>query len=272
MSGKFRKFLSFTSDFGVGTQGIGLMHAVAMEICPEARLLDLRHGLPGFDVTDGAWTMEAVSCLPVGCHVCVVDPGVGTSRKPIIIKARRGDFLIGPDNGVLIPAAERFLGGIEKAVEITNGKYMRKPVSPVFHGRDVFTPAAAWLCKGTRLEDFGPGIERKDLADAPYGEAEVSKGLVEGEVIHLNHFGSIFINVKQSEFAKSGIKYGDKVSVETGGKRIKTRFLKTFGEVPEGKPVMFPDDYGRVEVAINMGDFSKRYGAGLRDALRVVKK
>ncbi|NIO21351.1 MAG: hypothetical protein GTN76_11595 [Candidatus Aenigmarchaeota archaeon] len=265
-----RKFISLTSDFGVGTQGIGLMRAVALDICPDCEIIDLRHGLPGFDVTEGAWTLESISYLPVGCHVCVVDPGVGTSRRAIIIKAKRGDYLIGPDNGVLIPAS-KILGGIEKAVEITNDKYMRKPVSPVFHGRDVFTPAAAWLAKGVRLEEFGPEIDKKDLVKAPYGEAKVSRGVAEGEIIHVNHFGSIFINVTQSNFEKTGIVYKDDVVIETKNKKIKTKFLKTFGEVGKNEVVLFPDDYGRIEIAINMGNFSKRFGTKLKDSVRIRK-
>jgi len=265
-----KPFISLTSDFGVGTQGIGIMRAVALQICPDCEIIDLRHGLPGFDVTEGAWTLEAVQFLPIGCHVCVVDPGVGTSRRRIIIKTKRGDYLIGPDNGVLIPAS-KILGGIEKAIEITNDKYMRKPVSPVFHGRDVFTPAAAWLCKGVGISKFGPEIDKKDLVKAPYEEAKVSKGLVEGKIIHVNHFGSIFVNVRQEDFAKSGIKYKDDVVIETAGKKIKMKFLKTFGEVREGEVVMFPDDYGRIEIAINMGNFSKKFGTKLRDKITIKK-
>lgn len=266
-----RKFISLTSDFGVGSRGIGIMHAVALEICPEAHVIDLRHGLHGFNITEGAYTMEGVQSIPVGYHVCVVDPGVGTGRKAIIIKTKRGDYLIGPDNGVLIPASERILGGIEIAVEITNEKYMRKPVSPVFHGRDVFTPAAAWLCRGVDISEFGPEINPKDLVKAPYEEAKVSNGLVDGEIIHVNHFGSIFLNVKHEDFLKSGIKYKDEVLIETASKKIKTKFLKTFGEVESNEVVLFPDDYGRIEIAINMENFSNKFGTKLGDKLRITK-
>ena len=138
------QFITLTSDFGVQSQGAAIMEAVAFEINPDAKVIHLMHGLPDFNLFYAARTMETVNCIPTGCHVCVVDPGVGTKRKPIIIETIRGDFLIGPDNGVLIPAT-RFLGGIKNAVEITNRKYMRHPISPVFHGRDIFTPAAAYL-------------------------------------------------------------------------------------------------------------------------------
>jgi hypothetical protein len=266
-----RPFISLTSDFGVGSQGIGVMRGVALKINPEAIVIDLMHGLPSFDVTSGAYIMETAVSLPIGYHVCVVDPGVGTKRKGIIIQTKRGDFLIGPDNGVLIPASERFLGGIVKAVEITNEKYMNKPVSPVFHGRDVFTPAAAWLSRGIRIEEFGPEIPKEKLVPAPYPEARVSKGLVEGEIIHINHFGNLFVNVLIKNFEKSGIKYRDGVLIGLKGKKIQTKFLKTFGEVPIGEPVICPDDYGRVEIALNQGRFADKYRVKLRDKLKIRK-
>ncbi len=265
-----KPFISLSSDFGVGTQGIGIMRAVILQICPGCDVVDLRHGIPGFDVTEGAWTVESAVQLPVGAHVCVVDPGVGTSRRGIIIKAKRGDYLIGPDNGVLIPAARR-LGGIEKAVEIENEKYMRQPVSPVFHGRDVFAPAAAWLSKGVPMDEFGPGIKHEDLAKAPYSEADVAKGLVKAKVIHVNHFGSVFLNVLAEDFAKSGIRQGDGILIEAAGKRLRAKFLNTFGDVGKGEPVAFPDDYGRIEIAVNLGSFSQKYGVKLHDKVIVSK-
>lgn len=265
-----RPFISLSSDFGVGTQGIGIMRAVALQICPNAEIIDLRHGIPEFDIIEGAWTMESVEQLPVGAHVCVVDPGVGTERRGIIIKTKRGDYLIGPDNGVLMPAARR-LGGIEKAVEIANEKYMRKPVSPVFHGRDVFAPAAAWLSKGVGIGKFGPETKPEKLTKAPYDEAEVSKGIVSAKIIHVNHFGSVSINAIHGNFAKSGLKYKDDITIETNVKRINTKFLKTFGEVTKGEVIAFPDDYGRIEIAINHGRFTEKFGVKLGDKITIRK-
>ena len=119
-----KPLITLTSDFGVQSQGVGIMEAVALEINPEARVIHLMHGLPVFDLFYAARTMETINYIPVGYHVCVVDPGVGTKRKPIVIETGRGDFLIGPDNGVLLPAT-RFLVGIRKVAEITNKRYMR---------------------------------------------------------------------------------------------------------------------------------------------------
>ena len=112
------KFISYTTDFGPGNKGHGTMQAVALKICPDAKIIELATNIDSFNLKSGARIFEAVKYLPVGCHVCVVDPGVGTKRKAIIIRTKRGDYLIGPDNGVMLPAAQ-ILGGIEKIHEIT---------------------------------------------------------------------------------------------------------------------------------------------------------
>lgn len=264
------KLITLTSDFGVQTQGVGIMEAVALEINPEAHVLHLMHGLPDFNLFYAARTMETANYIPVGSHVCVVDPGVGTKRKPIIIKTGRGDYLIGPDNGVLIPAT-RFLGGIKKVVEITNEKYMRKPVSPIFHGRDIFTPAAAYLSKGAKMEDFGKKINSKDLAKAPYEEAEVKNGEIKAKIISTNKFGSLHLNVMHAAWDKLNARLGSKVDVMLNKKAIKIPFFTTFGEVEKGKPLILKDDYGRIEIALNQGSFVKKYNIKIGDEV-VVRK
>ena len=262
--------ITLTSDFGVQTQGVGIMEAVALDINPDAQVIHLMHGLPDFDLLYAARTMETVNYIPVGHHVCVVDPGVGTKRKPIIIKAGRGDFLIGPDNGVLIPAT-RFLGGIKKAVEITNEKYMRKPVSPVFHGRDIFTPAAAYLSKGVKMEEFGKELNIKNLAKAPYEEAEAKNGEIKAKIISINKFGSLHLNIRHSVWDRFKIKIGGSVGIKFNKKTIKIPFFTTFGEVEKNKPLIFKDDYGRIEIALNHGSFTRKYNCKIGDGVLIKK-
>ena len=268
---KIKPLITFTSDFGVQSQGVGIMEGTALKINPDAQIIHLMHGLPSFNLSYAARTMETLNYMPVGYHVCVVDPGVGTKRKAIIIKTKRGDYLIGPDNGVLIPVAEHFLGGIEKIHQIKNEKYMNLLVSPVFHGRDIFTPAAAYLCKGIPIEKFGPELKKKDLVKAPHEEAVVKEGYTEAQIIHINHFGSLHLNILAKNFDKSGIKYGDKVTLNFNNKKIQIPFLKTFGDVPIGKEVMFKDDYLRIEIAINQGNFAKKHSLKQGDKI-IIKK
>ncbi len=265
-----KPIITLTSDFGVQSQGIGIMEAVALEINPDAHVIHLMHGLPDFNLFYAARTMETINYVPVGCHVCVVDPGVGTKRKPIIIQAGRGDFLIGPDNGVLIPAT-RFLGGIKKAVEITNKKYMKQPVSPIFHGRDIFAPAAAYLSKGVRIEKFGKELNPKNLTKAPYEEALVNGNTIRAKIISINKFGSIHLNITHSAWDKFRVKNGGKVNLKFNKNSVNAPFSMTFGDVPKGKPLILKDDYGRMEAAINQGSFIKRYPAKIADGIAIKK-
>ncbi|MBI2558443.1 SAM-dependent chlorinase/fluorinase [Candidatus Woesearchaeota archaeon] len=262
--------ITLTSDFGVQSQGVGIMEAVALEINPAARVMHLMHGLPDFNLFYAARIMETTSYLQIGCHVCVVDPGVGTKRKPIIIKTGRGDNLIGPDNGVLLPAT-RFLGGVQKVVEITNKKYMRHPISPIFHGRDIFTPAAAYLSKGVRIEKFGKELNAEDLAQAPYGEAEVNEDEIRAKIISLNKFGSLHLNIMQKEWDKFNVKLQYEIILKFKNKSVKMPYATTFGDVPKGKPLIMKDDYGRIEIALNQGSFAKKYSIKIGDNILIKK-
>jgi S-adenosylmethionine hydrolase len=267
-----RPLISLTSDFGVQSQGIGCMKGVALEISPDANVIDLMHGLPDFDLSAASRTMETVKFLPVGYHVCVVDPGVGTGRKALIIKTKRGDYLVGPDNGVLISAA-KILGGCEKVVEITNPKYMRHPVSPVFHGRDVFVPAAALLSVGVKIEEFGRELKFSRLVKPPYSEATLVNDAIQCQVILVNKFGTLILNIQQPLWGKFGVRKNDRLILEFGNKfKIEAPFLDTFGDVGKGQPLVMPDDYGRTEAAINMGSFSKTFGVKSGDKCRIIKK
>lgn len=259
MNEKTPPLITFTSDFGVQTQGIGQMEAVAFSIAPHARIIHLMHGLPEFSVAAAARTMETVQYIPVGHHVCVCDPGVGTSRKGLVIETVRGDFFIGPDNGVFLPAA-RILGGIARVHELQNPRYMRHPVSPIFHGRDIFAPAAAFLACGVPIDDFGANVDPASLMEAPYDEAVAGGGLVNAKVIQINHFGSIHLNITHEQWDSLNISKGENVSFcVPGSKEMFLRAGETFGDVPEGEPVIMKDDYGRVEIAVNMGSFIKEY-------------
>jgi len=262
--------ITLTSDFGVQSQGVGIMEGVALDINPEAHVIHLMHGLPDFNLFYAARTMETIRYLPVGFHVCVVDPGVGTKRKPIIIQAGRGDFLVGPDNGVLIPAT-RFLGGIKKAVGITNEKYMKKPVSPIFHGRDIFTPAAAYLSKGVEMEKFGKKISQKNLAKAPYEEAKAKGNEIHAKIISINKFGSLHLNITGSAWDEFDVRLKDSVILKFKNESVRMPSATTFGDVKKDNPLIMKDDYGRIEVALNQGSFAKKYNIRIGEDV-VIKK
>jgi hypothetical protein len=268
---KKKPFITLTSDFGVQSQGIGIMESVALEINPDAHIIHLMHGLPSFNLFYAARTMETISYVPVGFHVCVVDPGVGTKRKPLIIEVGRGDFLIGPDNGVLLPAA-RFLGGIKKAVEITNKKYMKQPVSPIFHGRDIFTPAAAYLSKGVKIDKFGKKLNPKNLVKAPYEEATIEEDKIHAKVISINKFGSLHLNITHETWNKFKVKINDLFNLFFEDEELEVPFVTTFGDVDKEEPLIIKDDYGRIQVSLNQGSFAKEYGVKIGDDIMVEKR
>jgi S-adenosyl-L-methionine hydrolase (adenosine-forming) len=257
------RIITLTSDFGVQSQGIGIMEGVIASLAPRARVIHLMHGLPDYGLASAARTMENVVFLPVGIHVCVVDPGVGTKRRGIVLKTRRGDYLVGPDNGIFLPAL-RMLGW-SSGVEITNKRYMREPVSPVFHGRDVFAPAAAHLANGAKMRGFGPQLQLGSLAAGPYGEAQAKGGKIEAEVIHVNKYGSVHLNILHAAWDALGVREGDPVRLSRGKRSLLLPFVTTFGDVAVGKPLILKDDYGRVEAAINQGDFAATHGIRIGD-------
>lgn len=264
------KLISLTSDFKVQSHGVAAMHGAILNVCPGSHIINFEHGINDFDILEGARIFECVVYLPVGCHVCVIDPGVGTSRKGIVIKTKRGDYLIGPDNGVMIPAA-RVLG-FEKAYELANHNLMNSPVSPIFHGRDVFSPAAAHLANGVPVEEFGKEIEFSELAGAPYEEAVVENGIIEASVISINKFGSLHLNILHKEWEKLQALTGERIQLDfESGEKIIVQHGRTFSDVSEGEDIMMKDDYGRVEVATNMGSFAKKHGVAF-EKVRVSKR
>ncbi|MBU1198125.1 SAM-dependent chlorinase/fluorinase [Candidatus Micrarchaeota archaeon] len=261
------KLVSLASDFGVQTQGIAAMKGSILEICPDARIIDLMHGLPSYNLWSAARTMETACFLPKGAHVCVVDPGVGTKRKGIAIETKRGDFLVGPDNGVLMSAI-RFFQGFERAVSIDNLQYARQPVSPIFHGRDVFSPAAAHLVKGVSISELGAPVSLDQLVPCPFPEAKPEGNTLSCRILHVNQFGSIHLNLLASVLDEWGVKEGDYLLMEQPGQLpIKIPFRKTFGDVFVGSPVLLKDDYGRVELAINQASFSEKFDLKQKDLL-----
>lgn len=259
------KLITLTSDFEKQAYGIANMEAVIYEICPDAKVIHLMHGIQDFDIITGAWVLESILYFPIGYHVCVIDPGVGTKRRALIIKTKRGDFLIGPDNGVLIPAAR--LLGIKQVVEITNEKYMLTPVSPVFHGRHIFAPVAAYLASGVSINKFGNNIPLESLMLAPYEEALIKDNKIIATVIQINKYGSLRLNILHKEFDKLSVPLGKDVELVLKNRQITIPYYETFAQIAKDKALILKDDFGRMEIAINRSNFSKKYNIKLGDKI-----
>lgn len=265
-----RMLVTLSSDFGVQSQGVGAMEAMVFLRAPEAKVIHLMHGLPEFDVIAAARTMETLRYLPCGIHVCVCDPGVGSSRRGVAIQVERGDIFIGPDNGIF-PSACELLDGIIAVRELTNDRFHRRPVSPIFHGRDIFASVAGFLAAGVEFEQLGPAVDPDSLEPTPYTEARPEGNGLVATVIQVNRFGSLHLNILHEQWDSLGHSLGETISIRhpTNRWEVEAQYGTTFSDVAPGEIVVLKDDYGRVEVASNRSSFAQKYATKIGDELIV---
>ena len=252
-----RPFVSMLTDWGARDPSAAICHGVVLNIIPEALIVDITHEIEKYNIRHGALMLWcALPYLPIGAHMAVVDPGVGTSRRPIAIETARGDTLIGPDNGLLIPGADR-LGGIMRVHVIDNIQYRLPVLTSTFHGRDLFAPAAAHLALGVPLEAIGPEIDASELVNIDWPPVVVRPGELESTVIYRDTFGNLKLAGVTADLldALDGIAHGDELEVRIGGSRktLTMRWAPTFGDVREGEFLMYEDSYGRLCIARNQG-------------------
>ena len=271
-----RPVISFLTDFGPDGPA-AICRGVMLGIARDAQIIDLAHGVRKYAIADGAYLLEsAVPYLPVGVHVGVVDPGVGTQRLPIAIRAARGDFLVGPDNGLLIPAAEA-LGGVAEARAIENRALMLPATSSTFHGRDIFAPVAAHLAIGTPFESVGRALHVDALVRLPAPRLEIVRGELRTEVIYVDSFGNARFAATPAhlEQAIGRLTPGLPVVVElealngSGSAVERTAWQETFGRVEPGASLLYRDSLGRVALADNQADAAGRLGISVGRPVRV---
>jgi S-adenosylmethionine hydrolase len=258
--------VTLLSDFGLKDPYVAEMKAVILSISPEARIVDITHEIEKFNIRMGAFVLASVAPYfpPDTVHVAVVDPGVGTNRRPVIVETKQG-FYVGPDNGLLIPAAQK--EEIIKVSHIVNTKCMLSKVSNTFNGRDIFAPAAARLTCGISPSEFGPAIQ--DYVFPEFAKPKAGKGEVVGEVIYIDGFGNVVSNVSAGDFERAGFREGDSLSVMLGSKSLTLRFCSAYGEVPSGTALVLVSGSGFLEVAVNQGSASRMLGTKVGDSLRV---
>jgi S-adenosylmethionine hydrolase len=249
----------FMTDFGIVDDSVALCKGVMYGITPNLRIVDLTHQVNAFSIRDGArFLFGATPYFPAGTvFVVVVDPGVGSSRKPVVVKSKRGQFFVLPDNGLMTMVEDR--DGVEAIREITNADWMvGAKISSTFHGRDIFSPVGAHIARGDDWTQVGPPVEklvRLDLKPAIVDD----KGLT-GEVIALDGpFGNIITNISVDDFLKLGYQRGDKLKVTIAGHEVEMPFVKTFSDVPLKKPLLFIDSRGRASFALNQASFAATY-------------
>ena len=243
----------------MGDDFVGTCKGVMLSIAPGVAVIDLAHEVPGFEVEAGAEILQhATRYMPADTvYVAVVDPGVGTERRAVALRAESGALLVGPDNGLLFPAAEA-LGGISEAVVLTDGRYHVHPVSNTFHGRDVFSPVAAHLAAGVELSEVGETADPASLTrlGLPGVEEATDEG-VSARIISIDRYGNARLSVSQEE---SGLEYGAALGVDVGDGEMAVRYVETFGSAKTGELVLVPDSHWRLSLAINKGNAAQALG------------
>jgi S-adenosylmethionine hydrolase len=254
-----RSSIVFMTDFGTANDAVAICKAVMLSILPDARIMDITHQVTPYSIEEGARFLAGVTpYYPAGSvFVVVVDPGVGTSRKAVIVKTKKGQLFVLPDNGLITPVIDR--DGLEGAREITNTGWMiGENVSSTFHGRDIFSPAGAHLAAGWDYTLAGPEVAQL-VRLAPKAATVTDKG-IDGDVIALDDpFGSLITDISGEDFKKLGYAFGDKVTVLLNKKAFTLPYEKTFMDVAVGEPLLYIDSRGRVGLALNERDFSKTH-------------
>jgi S-adenosylmethionine hydrolase len=263
--------ITFLSDFGLMDDFVGTCHGVIKRIAPEADVIDITHGIDAQSILQGALVLaNTLPYMPEGVHLAVVDPDVGTPRRALALRTGDGRLLIGPDNGLLIPAAER-LGAIEAAFEITNRRYALEPVAPTFHGRDVFSPAAAHLSLGLDPGELGDAVDAETLVRPQLPEPEIGERRVRATCVYVDRFGNIQLNVHATQLEGLGIVPGRKIEVELAMERFYALAARTFADARTGDIILYQDAYQNIALAISRGNAAQTFGvrAGMEVRLRV---
>jgi S-adenosyl-L-methionine hydrolase (adenosine-forming) len=262
-------FISFLTDFGLSDDFVGTCHGVMKRIAPEVEIIDITHGIPPRQVLQGALTLaNTLPYMPAGVHLAVVDPGVGSARRALALRDRDGRIHVGPDNGLLIPAAEK-LGGIAEVHELTNPEYALESVSRTFHGRDLFSPAAAHLALGVPLADLGPPIDPDALARIELPQPEIGQTRIRCTVLSIDRFGNVQLNIDRSQLEQAGVVPGTRLEVELGTERYYVVAARTFADARRGDIILYEDAYRNVAIAISGGNAAEMFGARVGQDLRI---
>ncbi|MFI6300199.1 S-adenosyl-l-methionine hydroxide adenosyltransferase family protein [Nonomuraea sp. NPDC050790] len=251
--------ITLLTDYGLEDGYVAACHGVIAGIAPQARVIDVCHLIPSGDVRRGAAVLaQTIPYIPPGVHIGAVDPGAGGARRAVAVSAG-GRVFIGPDNGLLSWAVHA-CGGAESAYEITNDALFLHPVSPTFHGRDVYAPVAGRLCAGAEPSELGPEIPLIRLVSLPEPTSVLREGSVEGEVVSVDRYGNTQLSIAAGDLAALGVRVGDTLGVWMGRRQLAMPYRETYAAVPPGELVAFADSAGLIAIAVNSGDAAQRLG------------
>lgn len=265
-----RPIIGLFTDFGIKSIYPGEMKAVILSINPDALIVDITHNAPRHDVSVGAFLLKSsVRYFPKGSIIVgVIDPGVGSARKPIVVKSKEKIY-VGPDNGLLVPAAES--EGIEAVYEITNKEILLSSISSTFHGRDIFAPVAAHISKGVPVESVGPKLKEYVRVKIPYPKILDDEILC--KVMYVDEFGNVITNVNETLIDRLRMIPGKIYKISLGtGEVINVKFSRSYSEVPKGVPLILINSLGCLELAINMGNAASEYGLSIGSEIKIFLK
>ncbi len=247
-------FVTFASDYGHQDEFVGVCHGVIAGLSPTVRILDVTHGIPRHDVRFGAIVLRnALPFMPAGVHLAVVDPEVGGRRRAIAVRCEREEqVLVGPDNGLLRLAAERF-GGIVEAVDIGQSPWRLQPVSATFHGRDIFAPVAAALTRGEELAGCGQPLAVDELAPLHLPVARREGDELVAHALIADRFGNVILDAGHSDVTALGARLGDELEIVSDDRVLRARFAGTFADVAPGALLLYEDAQHQLALAINRG-------------------
>jgi S-adenosylmethionine hydrolase len=260
--------ITFLTDFGLQDDFVGTCHGVMARIAPDARVIDITHGIPPQAILQGSLVLRStMKYMPVGVHLAVVDPGVGSHRRPLALRTADGRLFVGPDNGLLMLAADA--GGIEAAHELTDERYRLSNVSRTFHARDIFSPAAAHLAAGVPIDQLGPAVDPAELVRVDVPDPSVRKSQISATVVGIDRFGNVATNMRDDHVMSLGVERGGRVEVRLTFERYYAVLAETFADVPSGELILYEDSYGLVTLAISSGDAARLTGVSVGDELRI---
>jgi S-adenosyl-L-methionine hydrolase (adenosine-forming) len=258
--------ITFLSDYGLDDDFVGVCHAVIARIAPDARIVDLTHGLDRHDIRTAALVLRRALpyCAP-GIHLAVVDPGVGAERRALALRTAEEDrILVGPDNGLLSLAAQRF-GGIAEVVDVARSPHRLQPVSATFHGRDIFAPVAAHLAAGAPLADAGEPLDADEIVRLDMPLAHLDADTLLAHAVAFDRFGNVMLDIEHAELTGSGFKLGHGVDVN-GHRGV---YATTFADVAPGELLLYEDAYRTLALAVNRGSARELLGVRRDDQIRI---
>lgn len=249
--------ITLTTDYGTNDHLVGTLKGVILKINPEVTIVDITHGVAPYDLLDGALAIGSAYAYfpPKTIHIVVVDPGVGTDRRPLLVSGDN-QYFVAPDNGVLSLVYERNTNVVVRNANAEH--YYLQPVSKTFHGRDIFAPIAAWLSKGWQTAAMGEEIQ--DYKKFALPKPKASNGVVKGVVLRVDSFGNLITNFRSEDLPEAARAKGD-LELQVGTQSVK-RLVDTFARGENAEPIAFVGSSGYLEIAVNKGNAAKALGIG----------